>query len=157
MNKTKRYGKKIDEALDLWVKLLRTHDTLYPISGEFIRAYGLTPMQFSVIECLGHLGPMLMGDLTKKQLTTGGNITVVVDNLVKLGFVKRVPSKEDGRAYYVQLTPKGKKFFNKTFKQYAKFIASLVSVLSESEQKQLSNLLKKLGTSVAKNYSLQQN
>ena len=150
MKATKHYGKKIDLALTLWVKLARAHDTFNHLTATNIREYDLTPAQFGVVECLGHLGPMLIGDLTKKHLVSGGNMTVVVDNLEKEGIVKRTISKEDRRAFYVQLTPKGKRLFDKIFIRHADYIAELASVLSETEQVQLSDLLKKLGTSLGK-------
>ncbi len=145
MKATKRYGKKIDLALSLYVKLTRAHDTFNHLTAANIRSFGLTPAQFGVIECLGHLGSMLIGDLTKKHLVSGGNMTVVVDNLEKEGFVERLVSKEDHRAYYVSLTPKGKRLFKKIFIQHAQYIARLASTLSESEQSELGGLLKKLG------------
>jgi MarR family 2-MHQ and catechol resistance regulon transcriptional repressor len=146
MKTTKQYGKKIDLALSLWVKLARAHDTVNHLTAINIRLFGLTPAQFGAIECLGHLGPMLIGDLTRKHLVTGGNMTVVVDNLAKEGFVERVVSKEDRRAFIVKLTPKGKRLFDKTFVQHAEYVATLVSGLTEEEQTDLGRLLKKLGT-----------
>jgi MarR family 2-MHQ and catechol resistance regulon transcriptional repressor len=146
MKTTKQYGKKIDLALSLWVKLARAHDTFSHLTGANIRTTGLTPAQFGVVECLGHLGPMLIGDLTKKHLVSGGNMTVVVDNLEKEGIVRRTISKKDRRAFYVQLTPKGNRLFQNTFIPHAEYIAKLASVLTEIEQTELGSLLKKLGT-----------
>jgi MarR family 2-MHQ and catechol resistance regulon transcriptional repressor len=146
MKTTKQYGKKVDLALSLWVKLARAHDTFNHLTGANIRTTGLTPAQFGVVECLGHLGSMLIGDLTKKHLVSGGNMTVVVDNLEKDGIVERSVSKEDRRAFYVRLTPKGKRLFNKIFIQHAEYVAALASVLTETEQTELGSLLKKLGT-----------
>jgi MarR family 2-MHQ and catechol resistance regulon transcriptional repressor len=150
MKTTKQYGKKLDLALSLWVKLARAHDTFSHLTAANIGSFGLTPAQFGVVECLGHLGPMLIGDLTRKHLVSGGNMTVVVDNLQKIGIVKRVVSREDKRAFYVSLTPKGKKMFNKIFLQHAGFVAKLASVLTEQEQTELAVLLKKLGTGLKK-------
>ncbi|MEO8169021.1 MAG: MarR family transcriptional regulator, partial [bacterium] len=113
-----------------------------------IDSYGLTQPQFGALECLGHLGPMTIGQLCRKNLVSGGNMTVVVDNLEKLALVERFPSKEDRRATGVQLTPKGQKLFSDIFPKHAKHIAGLASVLSESEQEELGRLLKKLGTSL---------
>lgn len=152
MSTTKRYSPKVERALSLYLKLIRAHDTVYLLTGEFIRKHGLTPMQLNVMEAIAHKGPMLMGELSKKQLTTGGNITVVVNNLVDLGLVKRVSSKEDQRAYYVHLTPKGKKVFTKVFKPLSQYITQMMSVLSEKEQDELASLLKKLGRTVAEQY-----
>jgi MarR family transcriptional regulator, 2-MHQ and catechol-resistance regulon repressor len=146
MKTTKHYGKKIDLALSLWVKLARAHDTFNHLTSANIRTVGLTPAQFGVVECLGHLGPMLIGDLTKKHLVSGGNMTVVVDNLQKDGIVERTVSKEDRRAFYVRLTPKGKRLFNQIFVRHAEYVTALASVLTEAEQIELGSLLKKLGT-----------
>ncbi len=145
MKTTKQYGKKIDSALSMWVKLARAHSTLSKLTDENIRSFGLTTPQFGVLECLGHLGPMTIGELCRKQLVSGGNMTVVVDNLTNIGLVERIPSKDDRRAIVVQLTKKGKKLFNEIFIRHADFVASTVGVLSDKEQSELSVLLKKLG------------
>jgi MarR family 2-MHQ and catechol resistance regulon transcriptional repressor len=150
MKTTKQYGKKIDNALSLWVKLVRAHDTLNHLAAANIRSFGLTAAQFGVVECLGHLGPMLIGDLTKKHLVSGGNMTVVVDNLEKEGIVERSVNQKDHRAFFVQLTPKGKRLFDKIFIKHAEYIEKLASALSEGEQLELGRLLKKLGTSLNK-------
>jgi MarR family transcriptional regulator, 2-MHQ and catechol-resistance regulon repressor len=146
MKTTKQYGKKIDLALSLWVKLARAHATFSHLTAANINKFNLTPAQFGVVECLGHLGPMLIGDLTKKHLVSGGNMTVVVDNLEKEGIVERSVSKEDRRAFYVRLTRKGNRMFNSIFIQHAEYVAKLASVLTETEQTELGSLLKKLGT-----------
>jgi MarR family 2-MHQ and catechol resistance regulon transcriptional repressor len=148
MKTTKQYGRKADTALSLWVKLVRATSTFSHKTAENIRSFGLTTPQFGVLETLGHLGPMFMGELTKKQLMSGGNTTVVVNNLVKRGLVERLVCKEDRRAFYIQLTPKGKKLFKQIFPKHATYVAQTASVLSDAEQKALSVLLKKLGTGI---------
>ena len=148
MKTTKQYGRKADTALSMWVKLARASSVFGHKTQENIREFGLTPPQFAVVETLGHLGPLLMGELTRKQLVSGGNTTVVVNNLTRQGLVERVVCKEDRRATYVQLTAKGRKLFRQIFPKHAAFIAKTASVLSESEQKALAVLLKKLGTGI---------
>ena len=152
MKTTKRYGKKADLALGMWVKLARASATFGRLTNVDIQSYGLTQPQFSVIEALGHLGPMKMGSFCSKLLTSGGNITVVIDNLEKEGLVERVACPGDRRATNVQLTSKGQKLFNDIFEKHAQFVAKLASVLSEQEQMQLSNLLRKLGTTLQKKF-----
>ena len=44
------------------------------LTAQNIRTFNLTQAQFGVVECLGHLGPMLIGELTKKHLVSGGDI-----------------------------------------------------------------------------------
>ena len=152
MKTTKRYGKKADLALSMWVKLARASSTFGKLTNADILRYGLTPPQFSVIETLGHLGPMRMGGFCSKLLTSGGNITVVIDNLEKDSLVERVPSHEDRRAILIRLTPKGEKLFKDIFVQHAHFVTKLASVLDEEEQTRLSGLLKKLGMALQEKF-----
>jgi MarR family 2-MHQ and catechol resistance regulon transcriptional repressor len=150
MKTTKRYGKKADLALSTWVKLARAYSSFEKRSADSIKTFNLTQPQFSVIEILGHLGPQKVGVICKKMLVSGGNMTLVLDNLEKLGLTERSYSMEDRRSIDVQLTNAGIEVFNKIFKQHADHITKLMSALSESEQKTLGNLLKKLGTSLNK-------
>lgn len=150
MRTTKRYGRKIDLALSMWVKLARAFSSFSKLTADDIRSYGLTQPQFSALECLGHLGPMTIGELCKKQLVSGGNMTVVVDNLEELELVERVPSTEDRRAILVRLTKKGKKLFEEIFIRHAHVVSKAASVLTDQEQEELSRLLKKLGTGLQK-------
>jgi MarR family 2-MHQ and catechol resistance regulon transcriptional repressor len=146
MNTIRKYGKKADLALGMWVKLVRATATFGKFSGDNIRSFGLTEPQFGVLECLGHLGPLTLGEISRKQLVSGGNITCVIDNLEKEGLVERQHSLKDRRTIVARLTSKGKKMFDDIFTQHARRIAEIAAVLNESEQQQLSILLKKLGT-----------
>ena len=149
MKTTEKYGKNADLALSLWVKLARASDSVAILSSRDITRYGLTVPQFGVLETLGHLGPMTVGTICSKKLSSGGNMTVVVDNLEKEGIVERMQHPQDRRAILVRLTRKGKKLFEKIFVQHASYIEQLIwSTLTENEIIQLSNLLKKLGLSL---------
>lgn len=148
MKTTNKYGEKIDLALDTWVKLARAFSTFNKKSIENIRSFNLTQSQFSVLEVLGHLGSMKIGDVCDKMLVSGGNMTLILDNLEKLELIERIFSKEDRRAINVRLTPKGNSLFDQIFNQHAEFIGERMSVLTKDEQKQLGALLKKLGRGI---------
>jgi MarR family 2-MHQ and catechol resistance regulon transcriptional repressor len=145
MRTTKQYGKKADTALSMWVKLVRAAETFGKLTQENIRTFGLTEPQFGALETLGHLGPLTIGELCRKQLVSGGNMTVVVDNLEKEGLVGRTRSKRDRRVVEVRLTRKGKRLFEDIFTKHSECVSSLAAVLSEEEQNQLAALAKKLG------------
>ncbi len=145
MKTTVQYGKEADLALSVWVKLARAYLTVEKLSSTHIRVFGLTEPQFGVLECLGHLGPLTLGELSRKRLVSGGNMTCVVDNLEKEGLVERVHGTSDRRTTMVRLTGKGRALFTKTFPDHADFIAGSLSVLSEREQETLGALLRKLG------------
>jgi MarR family 2-MHQ and catechol resistance regulon transcriptional repressor len=148
MTTTTRYGKKADLALATWVKLARAFSVFDHRTIEQIRTFGLTQAQFGVLETLGHKGSLTLGELCRKQLVSGGNMTVVVDNLERRGLVERIRSREDRRSIGVQLTAKGLHLFERIFPQHAEHVANITSVLTEHEQVELGALLKKLGMGI---------
>lgn len=145
MKTTLQYGKRADLALSLWVKLARASSLFGRHSARDIERYGLTQPQFSVLEGLGHLGPLTIGEIGKKILVTGGCMTVIIDNMERDGLVERIRSTEDRRVIKVGLTAKGDELFRRVFRQHAERITELASALTEEEQQHLSALLKKLG------------
>ncbi len=149
MKSSNRYGVKADGALSLWVKLARAYAVFNKASTSDIRGYGLTQPQFGALECLFHLGPMTIGQLSKKMLVSGGNMTCVVDNLVKEHLVRRIQSEQDRRSVTVELTQEGKEMIERIFPLHAAVIEDVASVLDEREQDELSRLLKKLGSGIS--------
>ena len=148
MKTTEQYGLKTDLALSTWVKLARSFSAFNKKSADSIKSFKLTQPQFSVIEALGHLGAQKIGVLCDKMLVSGGNMTLVLDNLEQQNLIERVHCKEDRRAIKVQLTETGYTVFGDIFKKHAEVITNTMSILSEDEQNQLGSLLKKLGTNI---------
>lgn len=149
MKTTEKYGKKADLALSMWVKLARASDTIGMLTGKDIESYNVTIPQFGILETLGHIGPMKVGEICSKKLMSGGNITVVIDNLEKQGLVERVRDENDRRAYIIRLTKKGEAKFAEMFPKHATVVEELIwSALNEDEINALSELLKKLGCSL---------
>ena len=146
MRSTVKYGAREDKALGLWIKLARAYSVFNKASVHDIRGFGLTQPQFGALECLGHLGAMTIGQLSRKMLVSGGNMTCVVANLQKEGLVRREAAASDRRSIIVDLTPKGRSLFEEIFPKHATFISEVAKALTEQEQEQLAVLLKKLGT-----------
>ncbi len=141
---------KEQRALSAWIKFSRASITLNSQLKNSLRRFQLTESQFAVVEALYHLGPLNLTQISEKLLCTGGNLTTVVDNLEKQKLVKRVPSKTDRRQYEIHLTPKGRSHVKKLFPDHVKAVVREMSVLSPSEQDELSRLCKKLGLEVIK-------
>jgi len=108
--------------------------------------HGLTPSQFAVLEALYHIGPLCLSELAQKILRTSGNLTMVVDNLEKSGYVKRVPNAEDRRYISAEITDSGRRLIASIFPHHAAQIADLMSRLTAEEQDTLRELCRKLGT-----------
>ncbi|HVZ16150.1 MAG TPA: MarR family transcriptional regulator [Terriglobales bacterium] len=133
-------------ALGAFINLMRAANTVQNASNQHLDKFGLTPSQFAVLEALYHVGPLCLSELAEKILRTSGNLTMVVDNLEKSGYVKRVQSTEDRRFTRVEITDSGRKLIASVFPEHAAQIADLMGRLSADEQDTLRDLCRKLGT-----------
>ncbi|MGA7852971.1 MAG: MarR family transcriptional regulator [Candidatus Acidiferrales bacterium] len=132
-------------ALNAYINLVRASDSVLSKIGTHLESEGVTQGQFAVLEALLHLGPMCQHALAAKLLRSGGNMTLVVDNLQKQGWVKRVRQEKDRRMVQIHLTPKGKRLVTRIFPEHAKAIARVMSELTSAEQEELRRIARKLG------------
>lgn len=138
-------SKKEVAALDTFIKLTRSSETLTSKLKLSLDDFGLSEGQFLALDALYHLGSLSQKDLGSKLLKSGGNITMIVDNLEKNGFVRRTRRKDDRRFFMIELTSKGKKKIEETLPAQVELITKMSSALSKHEQKGLQALCKKLG------------
>jgi len=131
-------------ALEIWEKLSKAHDKVRKVQSKQMFGEKLTSPQFGVLEILLKTGPVPLKRISEEMMVTGANITCVVDNLEKEGFVRRIHSKEDRRVILAELTVTGKTKIDAVMPQYIENMATLTSILSEHEQKELTKLLGKL-------------
>jgi MarR family 2-MHQ and catechol resistance regulon transcriptional repressor len=105
----------------------------------------LTFSQFAVLEALYHLGPMPAGAVGQKILKSGGNMTLVIDNLERDGLVRRERDSKDRRVIHVHLTEAGKGKLEAVLPGHVAALVDEFKVLSAGEQEMLGKLCKKLG------------
>lgn len=132
-------------ALNAYINLARASDSLLGRMSAQLEREGLTTGQFGVLEALLHIGPMCQHTLGKKLLRSGGNITMVVDNLEKHGWVRRERQEDDRRLIKIHLTPQGRKLIERVFPEHASAIKKEMSVLQPREQESLRRICRKLG------------
>ncbi len=134
------------DALNAYIKLMRAADSV-TTRAHTVLPKGLTLAQFGVLEALLHRGPLYQGELAGKLLKSGGNLTLIVDNLEKSGLVTRERDPKDRRFITVALTDKGRTLISELFPQVAASITQEFAPLSSAEQFTLGWLCRKLGTS----------
>lgn len=140
----------VTRALNTFIKLTRATETLLNRLNQRKTIHPLSPSQFAVLESLYHLGPLTQGQVSAKVLKSTGNITLVIDNLEKRGFVRRARETGDRRVVTIRITESGKALITQIFPAHARAICEELSVLTEEEQEILSRLCLKLGKSQAK-------
>ena len=138
-------------ALDTLVKLIRAAESVSNRIHRHLIDVDMTVSQFGVLEALYHLGPLHQRDLAEKLLKSGGNMTLVIDNLEKRQLVRREREVGDRRCIKVQLTEKGKQLIGEIFPTHVAAVVEEMSVLTPSEQMELGRICKQLGRGAKEN------
>jgi DNA-binding MarR family transcriptional regulator len=137
-------------ALRLWLRLLTCSNLVETtVRGRLRGAFDCTLPRFDLLAQLDrHPDGLRMGELSRRMMVTGGNITGITDQLEAEGWVTRAGVDNDRRAWRVRLTARGKKAFREMAADHERWIVDLFADTSEREQDQLFRLLGKLKTSL---------
>jgi DNA-binding MarR family transcriptional regulator len=109
--------------------------------------FGLSPAAFDVMASLRRSGPpyrKTAGELADSSLLTSGGVTLRLDRLEADGWVRRVRSSGDRRVVYAELTEKGLAVIDQVFDAHILSEQELLRELSQTERRQLNDLLRKL-------------
>ncbi|MGT2930442.1 MarR family winged helix-turn-helix transcriptional regulator [Streptococcus dentasini] len=135
-----------NSAVKSMVVMRKAFHTIDSRVSTTFRDFDLTPAQFSVLDVLYSKGSMRIGELVSSILTTSGNMTIVIKNMEKSGWIRREASKRDGRAYIIHLTKKGRRIIERALPAHIEAVEETFSILTQEEQEQLITLLKKFKT-----------
>ena len=89
--------------LRLWVRLLAcAHAAEQSVKVRIREQFGINQTQFNLLSQLDRTpGGIRMGELSRRTIVTGSNVTVVVNDLKKRGLVKRTSAPEDRRVIMI--------------------------------------------------------
>jgi DNA-binding MarR family transcriptional regulator len=150
VDRESRASRADHEALRLWLRLLTCTSLMETaVRAELRRDFDCTLPRFDLMAQLErNPGGLRMGELSKRLMVTGGNVTGITDQLVREGLVTRAAPPDDRRAFVVRLTSAGRKHFLRMAESHEAWVVKLVSGLSVPERRQLFELLARLKKSV---------
>ena len=130
-------------SLRLWLRLLscttRVEDK---IRQKLRESFDITLPRFDLRAQLErHPDGLSMGELSRRMMVTGGNITAIVDQLEKEKLVLREVGANDRRSFTVKLTQAGKDAFTDMAIAHEAWVANMFEGLSVDQQSQLYTLL----------------
>lgn len=141
----KSYSEKNQLNLKLFLILNRcghsVNKNIYPI----FKKEHITEAQFYVLELLYHKGDMKIKEIVEKTFSSGGTMTVIIENLLKEGFIEKKQDESDRRASLISITDKGSILVEKIFNDHIINLDKVLSILNKNEKENLMFLLKKLG------------
>ena len=132
-------------ALGIWLRLLTCTQMIERVVRSRLRErFATTLPRFDLMAQLDrHPEGLLMNELSRRLMVTGGNVTTIVDQLEKEGLVERLDEPADRRAFRIRLTPTGEKSFAEMAREHEEWVVDMLSGLSRREQDDLLRLLAK--------------
>ena len=144
-NKTKKsYGLRTDKSMKTVVRLEKASLKITNLTVNYLSKHNLTFNQFKVLEVLYHLGDLNIGSITKLTMSTPGNITVVVKNLIRDSWITSQKDPNDSRSSILSITQKGKDIIEDVFPNHAQNLTKALEILSDEELDTLYDLLNKV-------------
>ncbi|MBI5108653.1 MAG: MarR family transcriptional regulator [Rhodocyclales bacterium] len=138
--------------LRLWLRMLACTNLIENHVRAKLRSdFDITLPRFDLMSQLERSPQGLkMGELSKRMMVTGGNVTGITDQLVREGLVVREDSPKDRRAYIVKLTAEGRRSFRRMAEAHEAWMVALFSTMDEKQRDELYDLLAALKNSAAK-------
>lgn len=136
---------KRPEAIHTWLLMLKASQSIARYLLPPVLKAGLGDSDFRVLDVLLHKGPMPVNTIGPKVNLNPGSVSVAVDRLYNKGLVSRVENESDRRVRTVSLTEKGRKMFVPLFRQHASLVEQALQDVSPEEQRQVENVLKRIG------------
>lgn len=134
------------QAIKLWLRLLTcTNLVTNEIRSRLREDCETTLPRFDLLAQLERSADGLrMGELSKRMMVTGGNVTGITDQLEREGLVERINDPQDRRSFTVRLTASGHETFAHLAHVHEGWVIEFFSGLSSREKDSLYGVLAKL-------------
>ena len=145
-------GVNSDDRMEvrIWLRLITCTNLIDSgVRQGLHQEYDTTLPRFDILAQLDRAGEALsMGELSRRLMVTNGNITGLIDRLVRDGLVERQPAPNDRRMQLVRLTDQGQTFFADVAMYHRQWVSDMMKDMSRTEMNQLYDLLARLKQSL---------
>lgn len=138
-------------AVRLWLRLLTCSLTIEKrVRRRLADEFETTLPRFDVLAALDRSPDgMTMGDLSQALLVSGGNLTALVRQLQRQGFLTMARDPLDRRSWLVSITDSGRTHFTQVAAEHHHWIAEVFAGMSADHSERLYELLAELKESLA--------
>lgn len=133
-------------SIKLWLRLLTCSSLIESRLRTALReTFDTTLPRFDFLAQLERSPDGLtMGELSKRMMVSGGNVSGIATQLVNEGLVTRSPLPDNRRTVLVKLTPKGAKAFARMAEEHEQWVIAMLGHLDTQEVDQLMQLLSRV-------------
>jgi len=138
-------------GIRLWLRLLSCSTVIEKrLRRRLIERFDTTLPRFDVLAALDrHSEGMTLSALSRSLLVSGGNVTSIVQALVRDGYVDVTTAREDRRASIATLTPSGQTHFDALSAAHHGWIEAMLAEVTPDQRQLLFELLGAVKLSIA--------
>lgn len=128
------------------VAVMRAEQIFLNVATDLLRPLGLTFARYQVLGMLRWTGPITLGKLGDRLWITPATVTNAIDRLEAAELCRRVSHPDDARATLAEITPKGRRLFDRAVDELNDNLFGTVPLTAE-ELDQLVRLVGKIRAS----------
>jgi len=134
----------------MWLRLLNCEALVEQHLRTRLREhYRITLPQFDVLAKLDYTkSPLTMSELSNQLMVSNGNITGVVDRLVRDGLVERLVAPDDRRVQLISLSKKGEKEFRLMAQAHENWVHEIFEGIDQANMQAMTELLSDAGEKI---------
>lgn len=138
-------------SLKLWLRLLTCSSMIEGrLRSALRKEFDTTLPRFDLMAQLERVPQGLtMGELSRRMMVSGGNVSGIASQLVKEGLLDRQPVPTNRRTFMVKLTAQGKREFAELARRHEEWVIECLGHLRPAEVDTLMELLNRVKGGIA--------
>lgn len=134
------------EAMAVIGRILRVAGHLEREIERVLASFDLGLSEFNILAALRRSSPPRVSpaDLSRALIISSGGVVKRIDRLEHDGLVRRLPHPTDGRGLLVELTPTGRRLYDKAMLAHLENEQRLVATVDRADRERLSSILRNL-------------
>ncbi|MGE5561194.1 MAG: MarR family winged helix-turn-helix transcriptional regulator [Chloroflexota bacterium] len=138
-----------ESLLERLVTAITTVRTSLGMKPTELAHLGIGKAGFTVLTYLDVHGPSRMSEIAAALGVTSASVTGITGNLVRDGYVRRLPDQRDRRVVRVEITDRGREKLNEVKKSRQEHAGSVLAAVSDSDLRTFVELIERLSLAIA--------
>lgn len=134
-----------NDQTELYMKVLisihKMESFLRTAENTVLKKYQITPMQLGVLDTLSQKGELMIQTLIDEMASTSGNMTVVIRNLDKAGYIYRKSDPSDKRRCVIGLTESGRIKLEEIMPEHMRNVADVLETMPDERKRMLIEII----------------
>lgn len=134
-----------NDKTELYMKVLisihKMESFLRTAENTVLKKYQITPMQLGVLDILSQKGELMIQTLIDEMASTSGNMTVVIRNLDKAGYIYRKSDPSDKRRCVIGLTESGRMKLEEIMPEHMRNVADVLETMPDERKRMLIEII----------------